>query len=258
MGKKGLRDRGRRGITFIVPCLNEEGNLIHAITAIKGALKDSPFRISAEIIIFNDFSSDNTGDMAEALKKADPSIKVVHNKRNMGFGYNFNEGARMATMDYVMMVPGDNEVPEKAVSDVISNMDKADLIIPYIANPSARPFVRRLLSRLFVIILNALFGLSLRYYNGPCLIRKGLLRQIPLKTSGFAYMASILIRLIYKGATCLQVPIDIVQRRSGRSKAIKPKVFIGVAGAVLGLFFELRFKRRGRIDRQGKAVAVDR
>ncbi len=236
--------RRSTGITFIVPCLNEAGNIRDAVSSIKKAISDIDKNLLHEIIIFNDNSADSTGAIADELAKNDPMIKVVHNKKNMGFGYNYNEGIRLACLEYAMMVPGDNEVPAEAIKAVVEQCGDRDIVIPYIANQEARAGRRAIISRAFTGLVNQCFGLELRYYNGPCLIKTGLVRGLRLSSTGFAYMASILVRLIKNNATYVEVPIEIRPRAYGSSKAFRIKNIFSVIATLLGLVWEIRVLNR--------------
>ncbi|HEY4706288.1 MAG TPA: glycosyltransferase family 2 protein [Thermodesulfobacteriota bacterium] len=233
-------------VSIIVPCYNEAGNIRGAVECIKDALSSSGAFSSCEILIFNDFSTDDTGRIAEEIKAHEPGVRVIHNPKNMGFGYNYTEGVRQAKKDYIIMVPGDNEIPAEAIRRVLCRAGEADVIIPYTANPEVRPLSRRVISRAFVALINTLFGLSLRYYNGTCLIKSSLLKKVPLKTWGFAYMAAILVRLLRSGASYEEVGIEIVQRQSGRTKAFAFKNIISVVKAILTLFWDVRVKERSK------------
>lgn len=236
--------RQRPSVSIIVPCYNEAGNIRGTIECIKDALASSDAFSAYEILIFNDFSTDDTGRIAEEIKSREKGVRVIHNPRNMGFGYNYTEGVRQAKKDYIIMVPGDNEIPAEAIRRVLCRAGEADVIIPYTANPEVRPLSRRIISRAFVALINTLFGLSLKYYNGTCLIKSSLLKKVPLKTWGFAYMAAILVRLLRSGASFVEVGIDIVQRQSGRTKAFAFKNIISVVKAILTLFWDVRVKER--------------
>ncbi len=235
-------EKKRPTISIIVPCLNEAENLRSTVSCIKEALSSSGRFSDYEILIFNDGSTDDTALIATELKEEDSRVRAIHNTRNMGFGYNYTEGVRLAAMEYVMMVPGDNEIPGNAIRSVFSRAGDAELIIPYTANTWVRPLSRRVVSRCFTILMNTLFGLRLRYYNGTCLIKAELLKRTPMTTRGFAYMAAILVRLIRSGASFTEVGVDITQRTSGRSKAFHPGNVFSVLSAILRLFWEVRIR----------------
>lgn len=247
--------RNKPSISIIVPCYNEEGNLEGTIGAVKAALASSDAFSSYEILIYNDCSTDSTGQLADAIAKKERGVRVLHNPRNMGFGYNYTDGVRKAKKEYIMMVPGDNEIPAEAIERVMSRAGQADVIIPYTANPEVRPPSRRVISRAFVALINGLFGLDITYYNGTCLVKSKLLKKVPLKTWGFAYMAAILVRLLKSGASYAEVGVDIAQRSSGKTKAFAPKNVASVGKAIATLFWDVRVKERARYG--GRAVKVE-
>ncbi len=242
----------RPSISIIIPCLNEDGNLRGTVNCVKEALKESGRFSDYEMLIFNDFSIDNTGKLAEEIKKEEKGIRVIHNPKNMGFGYNYTEGVRLAKKDYIIMVPGDNEIPAEAIKKIFGKVGMADIVIPYTANPEVRPLSRRVISRLFVILINILFGMGIRYYNGTCVIKSALLKKVPLKTWGFAYMAAILVRLLKSGASFTEVGVDIRPRQTGKTKAFRLKNIVSVLSAILSLFWEVRVKERGRYNLPAK------
>jgi glycosyltransferase involved in cell wall biosynthesis len=231
-------------ISIIVPCYNEEGNLEGTIEAINGALSGVNRFSGHEILVYNDRSTDSTGKIADSIAARDKSVRVIHNPKNMGFGFNYTDGVRRTTKDYVMMVPGDNEIPLEAIKRVMSKAGEADVIIPYTANPEVRPLSRQVISRAFVALINAMFGLDVTYYNGTCLVKSNLLKKVPLKTWGFAYMAAILVRLLKSGASYAEVGVDIAQRSTGKTKAFAMKNVMSVCKAILTLFWDVRVKER--------------
>jgi len=231
-------------ISIIVPCYNEGKNISGTVASINKSMEEADIFSSSEILIFNDRSTDDTGSVAEELGKTNKNIRVIHNERNMGFGYNYTEGVRQAVKDYVLMVPGDNEIPSTAITAIFQSVGSADLIIPYTVNPEVRPLPRRIISQVFVVLFNTLFSLNIRYYNGPCVIKGELLKKVPMTTHGFAYMAAILVRLIKSGATFKEVPMKIQYRESGASKAFRPRNIISVLSAIVKLFWEVRVSQR--------------
>lgn len=248
------KNERKPSVTIVVPCLNEEGNIRGAVDCIYKALGETGRFSSFEILIFNDGSTDKTGAVADALKNEVPGIRVIHNLKNMGFGYNYAEGVRQAKKEYVIMVPGDNEIPVEAIKRVFIKTGLSDIVVPYTANSRVRPLSRRFVSRAFVILINLLFGLNLRYYNGTCAIKSSLLKRLPLKTWGFAYMASILVRLIRSGASYTETGIDIKPRETGKSKAFSPRNIVSVVTAVVSLFWEVRVTERNRYKSKLKRI----
>lgn len=232
-------------ISIIIPALNEEGNIENTVNIVNVALQNK-FRDS-EIFIFNDGSTDRTGSIADRLAKEDSRIKVIHNSKNRGLGYNFAEGVRLAQYEHTVLVPGDNEISGDSISKMFQRVGNTDIVMLYTVNTWIRPFTRRIVSRTFVGLMNSLFNLTIRYYNGPCTIRTSLLKNIPLQNNSFAYMACILVRLLRGGATFVEEGMFIQPRQYGGSHALSLKNFIRVSKDILNLFIEVRLIGKNKL-----------
>lgn len=225
-------------MAVVVPALNEEENLEPTVRDVLRALDERG--LAGRVLVFDDGSTDRTGWAADRLAARDPRVVAVHNPRTMGLGYNYFRGVELATEDYVLMVPGDNEVPYAAVRELLAHAGKADLVIPTLSGQEARPLGRRLLSRSFVGLLNLLFGLRIRYYNGPCLLRRELVSSTPIRTHGFAYMAAILVWLLSRGHSYVEPTIPLQYRQTGASKALRIRNILSVLSTLAELFWRVR------------------
>lgn len=232
-------------ISIIVPAYNEEKNLSNAITSLCAELKNKGMSEQCEIIIFNDCSKDKTGEVADNLAKINANIRVFHNKKNMGLGYNFKEGVRVAKGEYVTWLPGDNENLTDSFVETLEHAGKADIIIPFTTNQEVRPLIRRLVSGIYTSANNFLFGLDLTYYNGLSVYKRDFLNVIlPQMTHSFAFSAEIIINLLKSGATYLEVPVKIKPRINGKSSAFKIKNIIGTAKTISLLFWNINVKKK--------------
>ena len=229
-----------KSITVIIPAYNEEANLAKAVKNY-GEAVGSIFD-DYELIIFNDCSRDRTGEIADELARKNTRVRVVHNKRNMGLGYNFREGAKLSTKDYCILFPGEGEVLGSSIKEVLSHIGEADLIVTYVGNPEERQLYRNIVSWSFTTLLNVLFGYNLKYYNGLVLYETKILKNIKMTTNSFAYQAEVLIRLFKKGYSHKEVPF-YVEKTKGTT-AFRIKNMIGVFFTVLRLFFEINILRR--------------
>jgi hypothetical protein len=157
------------------------------------------------------------------------------NPRNLGLGGAYKAGVAAASGIHVMMVPGDNAHPAHGITPIIAAVDSADMVIPYVTNPEVRSFMRRLASRGFVVIMNALFGLEVPYYNGLVVHRLDLLREIEIETDSFAYQAEAVVKLLKRGAKFQTVGVEINTREHGNTKAFRVSNVINVFRALLDL-----------------------
>ena len=230
-------------VSIIIPGLNEAGNIEKAVQNIVRELEEYNI-VDYEIILIDDGSTDGTGKIMNELKEKNNHIRVLHNPTPRGIGYNFRIGASLASKEYVGWFPGDNETLPETINNIFQQIGKVDAILPYTVNPWVRPVYRRLLSVIYTIMFNIIFGLKLKYFNGPCFFRRGLLKTITMSTDGPAYMAEILIQLIKKNnnISYVEVPMYIKARDYGRTSVLKWKNVYLLGKTILGLIHRIYFR----------------
>lgn len=225
-------------LSVVIPALNEELNLEATVKNVQEIVPR--YFEDYEILIFNDGSADGTGRIAERLSSS-PRIRVTHHKTPRNLGACYKSGIHMATKDYLIMIPGDNECGTELMKEVFSLTGTADMIVPYTSNPQVRPLARQLLSKAFVSLVNKISGHHLRYYNGAVLHRTSLLKHCPIRTDGFGYQAEVLVKLLRRGHTFREVGTEITYRPFGKSKAIRFDSLFKIAVFVTNLAYR-RFR----------------
>ncbi len=230
-------------VSFVIPALNEEANIADAVREAVAAMRD---RFGDyELLLFDDGSTDRTGAIMDQLAAADPRhVRVTHNPSPRNLGGVYKQGIELARMDYILMVPGDNENPGHALQAPFDAIGRADIVLPYPVNSAVRGSARHLVSRIYVGLLNRLFGLRVRYYNGTVIHRTTNLKGLSIKTSSFAYQAEILIKLLCAGKSFVEVPIQIDPPKPGRrSRAFRWKNMVQVGRTLGDLFMDIRIRR---------------
>ncbi|PKN00407.1 MAG: hypothetical protein CVU78_01275 [Elusimicrobia bacterium HGW-Elusimicrobia-2] len=221
-------------VSFIVPVLNEEKNIKDTIDTIENNV---PYeKLDYEIIIVDGGSIDRTVEIAKSFTEDNKKIKIYSCGGVKGFGHAYKIGVSMSQGDYIILIPGDNEVAGEAIQDILNEVGTADIIIPYFVNQNIRSLFRRCISRTFVWILNMISGVKLHYYNGTVLYRSKVLKGYNIRTSGFAYQAESLINLIKAGFTYKEVATKIQQRSSGKTKIFSFSNITSVMGFLISVY----------------------
>ena len=82
---------------------------------LKKCLKSIPFY--AEVIIVDNGSKDGTVHFLNSLKW--PNLKIIKNKKNLGFAKGNNQGIKAATGDLIMLLNSDTVVEKKALEKLM-------------------------------------------------------------------------------------------------------------------------------------------
>ena len=195
-------------ITIAVAALNEQENLEQAVEIIVSAVERCV--PSYEIIIFNDGSTDQTGEIAESLAARFPQVSVVHHSQPKCLGGVIRSGLARAQMTYFLWIDGKGATTESALDRIFSLRGQADLVVPFPSNQHERSWMRRFISSAFVMMLNTLFRLKLTYYTHVVLCRTEQARQVTVRTNSYAFQAEMLIKMIKSG--CSYVEVDVEDR----------------------------------------------
>lgn len=223
-------------LSIIIPCYNEQDNIANTVQSVLDACKACQID-DFEIIPINDGSTDGTAKVLCALS-LHSHIFPISGPTNYGFGKTVKLGLSLAKGDYVITIPGDNEVSYDTLVAILGNLGKAGIIIPYIINPEIRHWMRRFLSRAFTMTLNIISGNRIKYYNGCCLYWRSSMPVI--ETSGFAFNAIMLAKLLRRGYSYIEVPMILNIKPNYKTSAFKFKNVVSVVYAVLKLAFEIR------------------
>lgn len=223
-------------LSVYVPCFNEVQNIGPVIETITEALR--PLNLTYEILIFDDGSTDGTGDVVAKIARENPGypIRLFRNDKNLGLGTNYFRGADEAHGKYYMMVNGDNDAPVELMRTVLNECGKYDMVIPHLGKNDKRSCIRRLLSRTFTRIVQILSGTHLRYYNCAVLHLTENIRSAKTRTFGYGYQAELLCELLSQGKTYTEVEVPHLLRGSGRSKAFRFSNVLAVLGSLNRIF----------------------
>jgi glycosyltransferase involved in cell wall biosynthesis len=218
-------------VSFVVPCLNEEENVLGTIETITKAMERVGCRF--EILVFDDGSQDDTSGVVAAYQSANPQapVRLFRNKVNRGLAYNFVEGAFQGRGRYYRAVPGDNVELAESLEKIIQARGTADVIVPYFLEIRNRPLRRKIISKLYTHLVNLASGYRLAYYNGNPLYLRAHVLRFHVECTGFGYQAEFLTRLISEGATLKQIPLVSYDREG--STAINIKNLLSVTHSLL-------------------------
>lgn len=229
-------------ISVIIPAYNEEKSLRDAVkVASRVIAKETK---DYEIIVVNDGSIDDTGKIAKRIVLENTHVKFVAHGQNMGFGTTFRDGLAIATKEYITGFPADNDMYEDTFRDIVTARRIDHIGLTYMSDMSHRTLKRKLITYLYTKIINSIFGLKLKYYNGYFICPRQMVQSLNLKSTGFTLFAEIKIKLIRSGIRYIEIPYECAPRLYGTSKALTFKSIIQTFTMIPILIWDIHFKPR--------------
>ncbi len=222
------RSPEQTSITVVIPALNEENGLAGAVETVVEAAER--WFADYEVLIFNDGSTDRTGEVADALAERFPHVRAFHHETPRCMGGVIRRGWQEARMQYVTWVDGQGATTAEALADIFAACGGTDLVIPFAANQHERPLARRVIARAFRTTLNVLFGLSLRQYTHLVVYPTAIAKRLRVHTDSYAFQAEAVVKAVRSGADYVEIGVeDNFQIEGRRSKAFRMKNVLGVA-----------------------------
>ncbi len=235
-------ENNRKKLSVIMPALNEEKNILDAVSNTLKAFE--LLNINGELIVINDGSTDRTQKLVEQKTKEFPGrIYIIQHAQPKGIGSCFWEGINYSKGDVIVMLPGDNENDPQEILRYHKLLEHVDIAVPFIFNKESRTLFRNILSFIYRFIINTTFLVNFNYTNGTILYRKSVLKELHGCSSGFFFQTDILVRSVKKGYLFAEVPYRLALRKTGASKAITFPSFYQVIKGYLKLVMDYYFKK---------------
>ena len=223
-----------RSLTVVIPAFNEAGNIVGTLDNVTAALAGLP--IDPEILVVDDGSADDTGALVTAYAARHPAVRLLRNGQNLGFGATYRRGVAAAGGEFVVMVHGDNAWGAGTLRELFARVGDADIVIGYTRDMwRSRSIARAIVSKAFTLLVNAIAGRRLKYYNGLQIHRASVLKQLTIQSTGYGFQAEVLVGALRLTHSFVEVPVDLTERERGESKAFRLRNAVDVARTLVRL-----------------------
>jgi glycosyltransferase involved in cell wall biosynthesis len=172
----------RPSVSVVVPAYNEADVIVDSLTRIREHMETVRDRFRSEIVVVNDGSTDETGELAERFAQEHSGVRVLHHRVNFHLGQALRYAFNTTRSDFIAVIDCDlSYSPEHITRMLFTMQDSGARIV--VASPYARggrttavPFGRRVLSKTANRMLSLAAGGGLttltgmvRVYDGPFL-----------------------------------------------------------------------------------------
>jgi len=111
-------------LSIVIPAYNEERRLAPTLDKIFSYLDSVPGQ-SAEVIVVDDGSRDQTAALVEKRAQAEPRLRLVRNPCNRGKGFSVRHGMEKAQGEWLLMSDADLSAPIEELQKLVDAAGKA-------------------------------------------------------------------------------------------------------------------------------------
>ena len=226
-------------LSVIIPVYNEEKTIDAVIGSVqKVALKD----IKKEIIVVDDFSTDNTRKILLGLM--DSNLKIFFHQKNQGKGTAIRTGLKHVTGDIILIQDADLEYNPSEYGKLLRPIieDNKNVVygtrLEYIKHNVKNMNRLHFIGNVFLTyITNLLYNTKITdMETGYKVFRKDVIDKINIKAKRFDFEPEITAKILKKGYTICEVPITFKARKFNEGKKITWR------DGIKALFYLIRYR----------------
>lgn len=209
-------------LSVIIPCYNEENTL----KSILDKISNQNF-IEKEIIVIDDFSTDNSRKILANYQQDQENVKIIYNLQNRGKGYSIRQGLKLATGDIILIQDADLEYSPDDYKNLIKPIldGNADVVFGsrFIGSQETRVlyFWHTLGNKFLTLFSNMLTNLNLT--DMECcykVFKKNVIKDIPLKENRFGFEPEITAKISKKNLRIYEIGVKYFGRKYEDGKKI--------------------------------------
>lgn len=225
MPESPILDTSKISITAFFPAYYDEGNIAKVVDKAVEVLESLKLK-DYEVIIIEDGSPDKTGEVADELAVKHEKVRVIHHKKNMGYGATLKDGFINAKMDYVFYSDGDNQFDLDELKKFVALIPFTDIIVGYRKHKQYSLY-RKFTSLSYNYLLRLLF--DIHYWDIDCafkLFKADLFKKINIDSVDAFIDAEIMLKANLLDYRVTEMGVEHLPRLDGISTGARPSVIM--------------------------------
>ncbi|MGO9587088.1 MAG: glycosyltransferase family 2 protein [Limisphaerales bacterium] len=202
-------------LSFVIPCYNEEGNLLALITAVRETVE--PLKLAYEIVFTDDCSRDRTWELLKHLAAGDPRIRAQRFAFNCGQSAALWAGMQAARGRVIITLDADLQNDPRDLPKLLAALEKFDCACGsrVAARRKSDGFIKAASSRVANWVRNVVSGENIS--DAGCCYR-AFKRESIANLKFFKGMHRFMPTLFkIEGFTVTEIPIAANHRHAGRT-----------------------------------------
>ena len=203
-------------LSVVVPAYNEANNLGRVVEEIVQFLRQHVERF--ELIVVDDGSSDETPSVLQRLSARFSEVRTIRHPTNRGYGASLRDGFASSRFAWLFFTDADHQFRIDSLLELLPLRDRADLIVGF-RRDRRDPWVRRVLSYGYNLLMRLLFGIRVRDIDCAFkLFHRRVLESVQIESQRFFVNTELLVKAGVHGFHIVERGVDHFPRDFDRSK----------------------------------------
>lgn len=217
-------------VSVVVPCYNEEENVIPMYEAIRATMKESLPNYNYEIIFIDNKSKDRTRDKIRIACERDKNVKAILNAKNFGQFNSPYYGVTQATGDCAILISCDFQDPVDMIPKYVAEWENGFKIVIGIKTTSKENRIMYFLRSCYYKLVKRISEVEqIEHFTGFGLYDKDFVRVLAKLEDPAPFLRGIVAELGYERK---EIPYEQAKRRAGKTSNNFYKLY---DGAMLGI-----------------------
>ena len=213
--KKEVSEKTKKKISVLIPCFNEEENVVPMSKAIENVFKNDLPEYEWELVFIDNDSKDNTRPLLEEICRNDKHIKAIFNAKNFGqFNYPYY-GICQTTGDCTISMCCDFQDPVELIPKYVREWENGYRIVIGIKTTSKENKLIRFLRSCYYKMIKKFSDVEqIEHFTGSGLYDKSFVDVLRRLDDPKPFLRGIVAELGFKRK---EIPYDQPKRRAGKT-----------------------------------------
>ena len=202
-------------ISIMIPCYNEEENVVPISEAVVRELTDSLPEYDYEILFIDNDSKDNTRPLLREICKNNPKIKAIFNVKNFGQFNSPYYGMLQTTGDCTICMCCDFQDPVEMIPKLVHEWENGYKIVCAIKTTSKENKIMRFLRTCYYKLIRKMSDVEqIEHFTGFGLYDKSFIEVLRNPKDPSPFLRGIVAELGYRRK---DIPYEQAKRRAGKT-----------------------------------------
>ena len=205
----------KKKISIVVPCYNEEENVVAISEAIIEEVEDKLPKYNYELVFIDNCSTDKTRILLEGLCEANKKIKAIFNAKNFGQFNSPYYGMLQTTGDCTILICADFQDPVEMITKFVQEWENGNKIVIGIKNKSKENKIMYFLRSCYYKVIKKISDTEqIEHFTGFGLYDKSFIEVLRKLDDPTPFLRGIVAEL---GFSRKEIPYEQQKRRAGKT-----------------------------------------